>query len=301
MTLMIQAKRQMNVQKITALSLVMVILVSFTSCHFKASTDVYAQGSVVEPTILAHTPIGLVSDIHFTEERDNILPIKPMDISLGEKHMDAERVPPRYMIALTFDDGPSRFTDEILDTLARYNAVATFCVLGNRIAGRIATVERAHADGHEIIGHSWNHANLTRLNDFGVAHQLYYTSRAIGEIVGYPSPVLFRAPYGIVDARVRNIAYNMGYAMLNWSIDTMDWRFRDKYHIYNHIMEHATHGAIVLLHDIYESTAQAMEMVVPALIEMGFELVTATQLLEYVYGEILPGVEYRGLRPGETR
>ena len=218
----------------------------------------------------------------------------------SEEHSNIVRVEPRYIIALTFDDGPSRFTEHILDILERYNARATFCVLGNRVESRADIVLRTIAGGSEVIGHSWNHANLAQQNEYTIRNQISNTSAIIEAVTGFPPPPIFRAPYGSVNARVRNVSYDMGYALLNWTIDTMDWRFRDPYHIYNHIMEHALHGAIVLLHDIYESTAEAMELVVPALIERGFKLVTASELIAYVYGSIEPGIEYRGLRPGES-
>jgi len=98
---------------------------------------------------------------------------------------------------------------------------------------------------------------------------------------------------------VLRIAQELGYSTLNWTIDPEDWRHRDAYTIYRHVMNHALDGSIVLLHDIFPATAEAMEFVVPRLIEKGFQLVTVSELIEYVYGEIEPGRVYRGLRPGE--
>ncbi|MCL2572013.1 MAG: polysaccharide deacetylase family protein [Defluviitaleaceae bacterium] len=208
------------------------------------------------------------------------------------------REPPRLpMVALTFDDGPHFYTDIILDILEEHGGRATFCVLGYRIHYRPNTVIRAVNLGHEVVGHSWDHSDLTRLNANAISNQITRTSAAIEEVTGVRPPPIFRAPFGLTNTRVINVSRDLGYSLLHWSVDPQDWANRDVDHIYNHIMDRAMDGAIILLHDIHTTTAEAMKLVIPRLIEEGFQLVTASELIAYFYGETEPGEIYMGHRP----
>jgi len=215
-----------------------------------------------------------------------------------EKEYKYEEYEPvrRPMVALTFDDGPSQYTGYILDVLELHGARATFCVLGNRVEAWADTIRRMDYHGSEVVGHSWNHRNFTNLNEEEIKRQILDTSAIIEEILGFPPPPIFRAPYGALNSRVRRVARELEYSFLNWSLDTLDWRYRDAQHLYNFIMERAKDGSIILMHDIRQPTADAMAYVIPGLIERGFELVTATELINYFEGELEPGAEFRGIR-----
>ena len=213
------------------------------------------------------------------------------------------REPPRRpMVALTFDDGPTIYTEMILDMLEAVGGRATFCVLGNRVHNHANTIRRAVELGSEVVGHSWDHPNLTRLNANGVTNQITRTSEAIEEVLGFPPPPMFRAPFGLTNNRVLNVSRDLGYSILHWSVDPQDWYNRCPDWIYNNIMDRAIDGSIILLHDIHTSTMHAMERVIPRLIANGFQLVTASELIAYFYGDMEPGEIYQGLRLpwGET-
>jgi len=229
------------------------------------------------------------------EDYNDIIEDNPMETL--QIHPELGRQP---MIALTFDDGPGPLTLYIVDMLVRYGGYATFCVIGNRVERWDDVVLQIVESGNEVIGHSWNHQNFSLLNEDAIAAQILDTSAAIEGITGVQTPPIFRAPYGIVNTRVRNTSRELGYSILNWTIDSVDWRDRDADIIYERIMEEARDGAIVLLHDIHPTTIEAMERVIPSLIEQGFQLVTASYLIDYFYGGLVPGFEFRGLRPGET-
>jgi len=304
---------KMKIGEIFAIGIMALTMFAFSACGNRHTVEtnnvtepIYIAAVEITPPIqevaVAIEPVILMQEAQAAKINlfKNIEKIHPYCTPTEECEEKYGHVPPpRYLIALTFDDGPSRFTEYILAVLEKHGARATFCVIGNRVESRAEIVQRTVAGGSEVIGHSWNHANLALQNEYTIRNQLRNTSDAIEAAIGSPPPPIFRAPYGSVNARVRSISYDMGYAILNWTIDTQDWRIRDAQHIYNHIMQHARHGSIVLLHDIFESTAVAMELVVPALIQSGFELVTASELIEYIYGTMEPGIEYRGLRPGE--
>ena len=220
----------------------------------------------------------------------------PPDYISEELVMRIEFPEPARLIALTFDDGPSQYTEYILDALEKHGARATFCVLGYRVDAWAGTILRAVDLGNEIIGHSWNHRSLIGLNTETVTWQIEAPSAAIKTVTGESPPRLFRAPYGQANNQVQAIAEVLGYSMLRWSMDPMDWRYRDAQHIYQHIMARATHGSIIVMHDIYPSTSEAMTQVIPSLIERGFTLVTASELIEALYGGLEPGKIFTGLR-----
>ena len=203
---------------------------------------------------------------------------------------------PRKLVALTFDDGPSNLTNRLLDILDEHGGHITLCVLGYRVVRWPEVILRAAEAGHDVIGHSWNHRDFTGLDENAIIMQILDTSAAIEAVTGFPPPPIFRAPYGALNTRVRRVARELGYSILNWSMDTLDWRDRDADIIHRTIMDGVKHGSIVLLHEVHATTIEAMERVIPELIEQGFTLVPITELLKYLYGEIEPGVEYRGVR-----
>ncbi|MCL1882500.1 MAG: polysaccharide deacetylase family protein [Defluviitaleaceae bacterium] len=181
-------------------------------------------------------------------------------------------------IALTFDDGPSEHTSRILDTLEKYNAKASFFVLGERLEAGKDIVKRAHDMGNEVIVHSWTHANLTTLTPDEIKKELTSTQDAINKLLG-TCPNFYRPPYGANDDTVKKASKEIGFSLINWSIDALDWENKNADIIFTKIMTWITAKAIILCHDVYESTAEAMERVIPTL-QSGFELVTVSELMK---------------------
>ena len=195
------------------------------------------------------------------------------------------------MVAITFDDGPGRFTNGILDLLYEHDARATFFVLGYRVERYPDIVARAAERGNEIANHSWSHMRLSQANAGAIYNEIIRTSAAITSVAG-ASPPIMRPPYGRAGGYVRFVAEDLGYSLVNWTLDTLDWRYRDANRIYNTIMNEVKDGSVILLHDIHATTAEAMERVIPRLIEEGYQLVTVSELLTYFYGSLEPGRIY---------
>ena len=186
--------------------------------------------------------------------------------------------PAKPMLALTFDDGPSGHTERLLDIFAQHGGKGTFFVLGNLIDDRAATVKRIAEEGHEVGGHSWNHRQLTKLSTEEIKEQIINTQAKIYDVTGVNSQVL-RPPYGSYNDEVKSIAAEQGIVIVNWSVDTLDWKYKDADYVYRAIMEDAQDGAIILCHDLQKTTVDAMERVIPDLIAQGYQLVTVSELL----------------------
>lgn len=189
-------------------------------------------------------------------------------------------------VALTFDDGPSRLTTPVvLDLLKKYKAKATFFVLGQNIAGNEDILKRMIEEGHEIANHTWSHPNLTRITADQVKQEIELTQSAIEEVIGH-RPTFMRPPYGAVNASVAAAA---GLASIYWNVDTQDWSNRDPHLILSQVKAYTNPGAIILMHDIHQTTVDGLEPVLHYLTEQQYSLVTTTELL----GENLnPGFIY---------
>ena len=178
-------------------------------------------------------------------------------------------------VALTFDDGPSFYTDGLLDTLKEHDVRATFFVLGTQVRIQSETVARMFREGHQIGNHTWDHPNLTKMPDEQIQEQLRLTDDLIVQLIGEPTPFL-RPPYGAYNDRVLAAS---GLPIIFWSVDPLDWRDRDAATVAARIME-APVGAIILAHDIHKSTVDAVPAIIDALRGRGIQFVTVTKLFE---------------------
>ena len=195
------------------------------------------------------------------------------------------------MIALSFDNGPGNYFEDFLDLLERYNVRATFSVLGNLVDTQPDALRRAVASGNEVIGNSWNHRNLAKLTENYVSQQIINTNNSIEAITGVSVP-LFRPPYGEVSDTMRRISEDLGFAMVNWNIDPEDWRATDAAEIATYVLEQAHDGAIIMSHEVFASTFEAYQYIIPELLSRGFQIVTISELLLHTFDEIEPGRVY---------
>jgi peptidoglycan/xylan/chitin deacetylase (PgdA/CDA1 family) len=178
-------------------------------------------------------------------------------------------------IALTFDDGPGAYTNQVLDTLIARNAVATFFVVGNKVASGTGVLQRAVSTHSEIANHSWSHPDFSRLSNDAIVSQVEQTNQAIFNATG-SFPKLMRPPYAALDDRIRT---QIGMPIALWSIDPMDWLYRDASTVYQKTIARASPGAVIILHDIHPTTVQAVPSIVDELQRQGYVLVTMSELV----------------------
>lgn len=182
----------------------------------------------------------------------------------------------RY-VALTFDDGPGPTTPQVLRTLRRYHARASFFVLGQNVAGRAAMIRQEKALG-EVGNHSWSHPDLSTYSTAGVAQQLRSTQQAIRR-AGAPRATVFRPPYGAHNAAVDAEARALGLKEILWSVDSYDSRGYSTANIAHTVLKLVQPGAIILLHDVIPASARALPRILRILKARKFELVTVSELL----------------------
>lgn len=186
------------------------------------------------------------------------------------------------VIALTFDDGPyPKVTGHILDVLEKNGVCATFFVLGSRIEGHEDMLTRMDELGCEIGNHSFSHADLTRLNKADCQRELSDTDAEIRRVTGHEASVV-RPPYGYYNKTVMSAA---GRPLILWTVDTNDWRGKAPGEIADYVIQQAKEGSVILMHDQQTQTADAMEMIIPTLIEEGFRFVTVSELIRLTGGQ----------------
>ncbi|MDE0143972.1 MAG: polysaccharide deacetylase family protein [Caldilineaceae bacterium] len=191
---------------------------------------------------------------------------------VAEEEINCNEVP---CVALTFDDGPSYYTEGLLDTLKEHNVKATFFVLGTQVRIQSETVQRMFQEGHQIGNHTWDHPNLTQLSDTQIREQLQLSDDLIAQLIGEKTPFL-RPPYGAYNERVLAAS---GLPIIFWSVDPLDWKDRDAATVAARIAE-APVGAIILSHDIHKSTVEAVPAIIAALHARGIHFVTVSKLFE---------------------
>ena len=183
----------------------------------------------------------------------------------------------RPMLALTFDDGPGEYTQELLDCLEENNAHATFFMLGQNVSVYPDAPKRMLEIGCEIGSHSWDHTQLTTIDLDAVAKQFSDTDNALIEACGQAASVA-RAPYGDGNTDIYN---TVAKPFFMWSLDTEDWRLMDADADYNAVMNgDLTDGSIILMHDIHQPSVQAAIRFIPELVARGYKLVTVSEMAE---------------------
>lgn len=202
-------------------------------------------------------------------------------------------IEPPPLVALTFDDGPrSSTTGPLLDGLELREVPATFFLVGNRIPGNEDLVRRMGQEGHQVGIHTYDHVELKGLSREDFDLQVGRTRALITQVLGEGSYWL-RPPYGFIDKSAENWC---GGPVILWSVDPEDWRDSDVDRIVAAVVEHVSDGDIILLHDLFPSSAQAALRIVDTLLAKGYCFVTVEQLMSERGITPEAGVQYRKIK-----
>ena len=237
----------------------------FSGNKIKSSTDSYIIDTK-DNSITKTTPVSYEYDI------------------IQNKMVDKEE----KMIALTFDDGPNYNTNKVLDILEKYNVPATFFVLGSKIKGNEYILKRMTSSGMEIGNHTYSHLLLTKYKEDKIKEEIDSTSNLIFEVTG-KYPTLLRPSYGSVNSKIKKISNT---PIIIWDIDTLDWKYHNSKRISKRVLNKAGDGDIVLMHDIYSATANALNIIIPKLQNRGYTFVTVSELFYYKEVNLEKGMVY---------
>ncbi len=229
------------------------------------------------------------------------LRIDGVRISVARKREDGtscagEIDPLKPMVALTYDDGPSKnSTSRILETLRVNGGRATFFMVGNRAEKNGAVIRQMVEQGCEVANHTYDHTLMSKVDPAELERQLMMTNQVVADAGGV-TPVLMRPCGGDTNEAGMGVAGAISMPAVLWSIDTLDWKTRDAEKTVSAVLDHVKDGDIILMHDLYETAADASDVIVPELIRRGYQLVTVSELASY-RGGMTPGNSYYKFRP----
>ena len=177
--------------------------------------------------------------------------------------------------ALTFDDGPTtKNTPKVLNALMETGARGTFFVIGNRIKDNRFLVQQEHDEGHAIGSHNWHHGNVNKSSEHALRIMPQKVNEAMIRSIGIP--VRYdRVPGGRYP---RMVEVKVGWAYIQWSLDTYDWRGRKPSEVLSSVKKKIRDGDIILCHDIKDNTPESTRQIVRYLEEEGYMLLTVDEL-----------------------
>lgn len=181
------------------------------------------------------------------------------------------------VIALTFDDGPGPYTEKLLDILDKYDAKATFFLIGSKVSARANTLRRMQSRGHQLGNHSWSHPELPKLSVDQIAGEIDRTNEAIRQATGV-KPSILRPPYGAVNGVVLEQLRLRNMSSILWSVDTRDWADRNSQIVCSRAVAGARPGAVILMHDIHQTSVNAVPCILSSLKQQGYSFVTIQRL-----------------------
>ena len=206
---------------------------------------------------------------------------------------DASYFAGKKLVCFTFDDGPAGAnTTKLLDGLKERNVRVSFFLVGNRVANNAAIVKRMYDEGHTVGTHSWSHQNLKNLNEVAAKNEIYMANDAIYNVIG-ANPRYIRPPYGAYNAATLTYA---DMVFVNWSVDPLDWKYRNASTVYNNIVSKARDGDIILVHDIHPTSVDGALRAMDYLATQGFAFVSLDEMAQYRGKQLLPNHLYNSFR-----
>lgn len=221
-----------------------------------------------------------------SEEKKQTVSPEPTEQKKAEKNTE------KKYVALTFDDGPSSFTDRLLDCLENNKAKATFFMVGKEVEYFSEEVKRMDKLGCELGNHTYSHADLTTLSPEEMSSEIGKVDQLLLDLTGQGASVV-RPPYGSVNSSVKT---TVGTPMVLWTVDTLDWESQDPQKIADVVKAEVTNGSIILMHDIFSTSVDAAEIFIPQLKKEGYEFVTVHELAKINGLQLQPGNVYSDLK-----
>ncbi|WP_064612051.1 polysaccharide deacetylase family protein [Streptobacillus moniliformis] len=193
---------------------------------------------------------------------------KKREVDMSKKH-----------IVFTFDDGPSnKYHELIREVFNEYDQTASFFLLGEVIKRNSNMVIKTYLDGHEIMGHSYTHPDLTKLSPEKIWKEYQGCNDEIFKVIGLDVKNI-RPPYGAVNQKVKNVVGGKNNIVL-WNVDSEDWKSRNVETIISRVLPVVKDGDVVLFHDLYLESYEAIKYMVPILIEEGYQFISYEDMIK---------------------
>ena len=205
--------------------------------------------------------------------------------------MTSANIPKKY-VAFTFDDGPSQYTEEIMNTLDIYKAKCTFFEVGYMISARPEVTLDVYKRGFEIGNHTIDHSKLTRFSADVILSKINDNNALYNSITG-SNMLLVRPPYDSINALVKHTIQN---PIITWDVDSEDWKSRNTESIVELVKNTIGDGSIVLFHDLYPTTLEAIKILMPYLYQNNYKIVSVSELFKIYNKPLENGHIYRNAR-----
>lgn len=196
-------------------------------------------------------------------------------------------------IAITFDDGPHKTNNaKILNSLKENKAHATFFMVGNRMKNDYQTILNTYKSGNEVASHTYEHMNMTKKSIEEVQESMQKTDEIFNKVTG--SNIRYvRPPYGAYNS---NVLQNINEICITWDLDTEDWLHHDADYIVNYVMDNVQDGSIILMHELYQTSAESLDIMLPMLYAKGYQVVTISELINIKEKVVKSGTCYRSFK-----
>ncbi|MFB9078162.1 polysaccharide deacetylase family protein [Flavobacterium procerum] len=182
-------------------------------------------------------------------------------------------------IAITFDDGPSLYTLEVLELLKKYNAKATFFCIGKNIEAHPEIVQKVIAEGHLVGNHSYSHSKFFDFyNENKIKEELVKTDLLLEKFTSSKIN-FFRPPYGVTTPSIRRALQKTGHKVIGWNIRSLDGGTQNQELIFKRIIKRVSPGGIVLLHDTASHSVLVLEQFLQFLQQHNYEVISIEELL----------------------
>lgn len=200
-----------------------------------------------------------------------------IELSDREKHL-ISLYNEKKLLALTFDDGPSKYTSSLLEYLKEKNVNVTFFVLGEQAKKYPDIISKEYNNENLVCIHSYTHKFFTKIPKEQVVEQITLTKDIILNITG-DTPTYIRIPYGITNDSVNNILKEEKLENVLWNVDSLDWKYKEKNSTVKHIKSTLSGNDIILMHDILQSSVDSAKEIIEYYTSLGYEFVTIDELL----------------------
>lgn len=253
---------------------IFVVFILFIFILFSFSSYFSYKYLINKDLILENTeePIPYNENIDFDS-----LSINEEDKFKERENLILEKYKEKKLIALTFDDGPSKYTETLIDELKKRNIVATFFVLGQSVEKYPETVKFAYDTGNEIGIHGYSHKLFTKLTEEEIVEEITKTTDIVSKYIDIPITFI-RVPYGSRNEKVDSVLEKYNLTDILWSVDSKDWKLKNSKKVYNYVLKYIKGNDIILMHDTFQTSINAAIEIVDFLTDKGYLFVTISEL-----------------------